>query len=782
MKNLDIKDWSIVQNAPDFKNNRFYESIMSTANSHMGIRGNLEEFFSGDSLQGTYIAGVYYPDKTRVGWWKNGYPKVYAKIPNAPCFIRIDIHVDGVRLDMASLKIIDFKRILDMKNGVLKKSVIVEYAPLKRVLIDSCRFLSMDDKEIACIKCSITPLDSDCTISAYMRLDGNVFNEDSNYGKCFWEEIKKRSRKNQGSLTMRTKKSGFSVSMSMACRAFKDGIELERDAFSSSETEKGVASSFSERCQKGVAVEIQKYVSVLTSRDHGEESLLELSDSKSGSAASAGYQSLFENHCSLWKSLWGKCDVKILGNTRLQGGVRFCIFNLLQTYTGHDPRLNIGPKGFTGEKYGGGTYWDTEGFCLAFYLLTFGRPIAQNLLEYRHSHIQKARENSIGLGLEGALYPMVTMTGEECHNEWEITFEEIHRNAAIVHAIYLYSQYTGDMDYVFTRGIDTIVEVCRFWASRVNWSSAKSKYVILGVTGPNEYENNVNNNFYTNYMASWNMGYAAEILDALKKSNEALYDSKCADLCISDSEVERWRNISSHIFIPMLGEEIFEQNECFRDKDIRPCSVIPNDNRPLWMNWSWDRILRSCFVKQADVLQAFYMFPGKFSKDVVRKNFDYYEPLTVHESSLSPLVHSIAASMAGYNGKAMSFFKRSVFLDLDNINRDTEDGLHITSMAGAYTCMAFGFAGVRVTKGVLNLNPFIPDAIDGYEFSFMFEEMSICVEVLRKAEKQVLRLLLMSENPVHVHVHSKKILLFPGKQHIMELQPTESLDMLSENL
>ncbi len=782
MKNLDIKDWSIVQNSPDFKNNRFYESIMSTGNSHMGTRGNLEEFFSGDSLPGTYIAGVYYPDKTRVGWWKNGYPKVYSKIPNAPGFILIDIFIDGVRLDMARLKIIDFKRVLDMKRGVLKKSVVIEYAPLKRVLIESCRFLSMDDKELACIKYSITPLDFDCTISAHMPLDGNVFNNDSNYGEYFWDEIEKHSRKNQGSLTVRTIKSGFSVSMSMECRAFKDGMEIEHDVFSSNETEKGVVSYFSERCQKGRSVEIQKYVCVLTSRDHSEDSLLELSTSKSGAAASAGYESLLESHCSFLESLWEKCDVEVFGNTRLQGGVRFCIFNLLQTYTGHDPRLNIGPKGFTGEKYGGGTYWDTEGFCLAFYLLAFGRPVAQKLLEYRHSHIQKARENSISLGLEGALFPMVTMTGEECHNEWEITFEEIHRNAAIIHAIYLYSQYTGDMDYVFTRGIDTIVEVCRFWASRVNWSSAKSKYVILGVTGPNEYENNVNNNFYTNYMASWNMGYAAEILDALKKSNKALYDSKCADLCIGDSEVEHWRNISSEIFIPMLGEEIFEQNECFRDKDIRPCSVIPNDSRPLWMNWSWDRILRSCFVKQADVLQAFYMFPGKFSKDIVRKNFDYYEPLTVHESSLSSLVHSITASMSGYGDKALSFFKRSVFLDLNNINHDTESGLHITSMSGAYTCIAFGFAGIRVIEGTLNLNPFIPEGIDGYGFSFMFKGMSICIKALRKPEKQILKLLLKSEKPMHVHVHSKKILLFPGKYHIMELLPADSPDMLSENL
>ena len=782
MKNIEIKDWSIEQTSPDLKNNRFYESIMSTGNSHMGMRGNLEEFFSGDSLQGTYIAGVYYPDRTKVGWWKNGYPKSYAKIPNAPSFLGIDLHIDGTRIDFAKLKTTDFKRVLDMKRGVLTRYAVAEYAPLKRVSIESRRFLSMDDKEIACISFRITPLDCDCTVSAHMSLDGDVSNEDSNYSESFWEEIQKYAFKNHGNLTVKTKKSGFSVSMSMQCKAYRESSIVEDELFSSTETKKGVSSNFNSFCSKGDTVEIQKYVSVLTSRDHSECSLSDLSDSKAKLAAYIGYDKLFENHCEFWESLWKKCDVKIYGDTTLQGGARFCIFNLLQTYTGHDYRLNIGPKGFTGEKYGGGTYWDTESFCLPFYLLAFGESLSKSILEYRHAHLQKAIENSKNLGLEGALYPMVTMTGDECHNEWEITFEEIHRNAAMAHAIYLHSQYTGDMDYVFTRGIDVIVEVSRFWASRVNWSSSKSKYVILGVTGPNEYENNVNNNFYTNYMASWNMGYAAQVLGDLKKSDTALYSSKCASLGISDFEIENWRSISSNIFIPMLGEEIFEQNECFRDKDIRPSSVIPVESLPLWMNWSWDRILRSCFVKQADVLQTFYMFPSKFSKDIVKKNFDFYEPLTVHESSLSALVHAIAASIAGYEGKALSFFSQSVFLDLYNVNRDTKDGLHITSMSGAYTCIALGFAGIRTVGGILNVSPFIPDGIDGYSFSFNFNGRSISIEAVRKSGKRLLKLVLNFGDPLQVLVHSEIILLNPAKEHIVEIKPIPSFETPCENL
>ena len=224
--------------------------------------------------------------------------------------------------------------------------------------------------------------------------------------------------------------------------------------------------------------------------DHRDAEVSRLALEMLQERASFRYSDLFQDHSEAWHQTWRDSDIVIEGDSAAQQGIRFNIFHLHQTYTGEDPRLNIGPKGFTGEKYGGSTYWDTEAYCLPFYLSTSDPQIPRNLLLYRYHHLEKAKENAEKLGLKGALYPMVTMTGEECHNEWEITFEEIHRNGAIAYAIFNYVRYTGDEQYLEDYGLEVLVEICRFWASRVTFQPRKGVYMILGVT--NEYENNVN--------------------------------------------------------------------------------------------------------------------------------------------------------------------------------------------------------------------------------------------------------------------------------------------------
>ncbi len=258
-----------------------------------------------------------------------------------------------------------------------------------------------------------------------------------------------------------------------------------------------------------------KYVSVLTSLNHDPERMVEDGEKILGEAVKDGFDTLFREHIAVWENNWAHSDIIIEGDIAAQQGIRFNIFQLNQTYTGRDERLNIGPKGFTGEKYGGSTYWDTEAYLIPFYLSTAPERVSRNLLIYRYKHLQKAIENAEKLGFNNgaALYPMVTMNGEECHNEWEITFEEIHRNGAIAYAIYNYIRYTGDTGYLADYGLEVLIGISRFWRQRVNWSDVRGKYVMLGVTGPNEYENNVNNNWYTNKMASWTLSYTLEALE-----------------------------------------------------------------------------------------------------------------------------------------------------------------------------------------------------------------------------------------------------------------------------
>ena len=385
--------------------------------------------------------------------------------------------------------------------------------------------------------------------------------------------------------------------------------------------------------------------------------------------------------------------------------------------------LNIGPKGFTGEKYGGSTYWDTEAYCFPFYMATKNESVAENLLNYRHKHLQKAIENAAKLGFTdgAALYPMVTMNGEECHNEWEITFEEIHRNAAIAYAIYAYERYTGKTAYVETKGIDVLVGIARFWAQRVNFSKDKNKYVILGITGPNEYENNVNNNWYTNYAAKWCMEYAGNKLEQIAKEKPKIHQAIYDRLGLSQSEVLDWKEKTCRIYLPHDAKhDVFLQQDGFLDKDLKETSLIPPDERPINQYWSWDRILRSPYIKQADVLQGFYFFEDHFSFEELKRNFDFYEPFTVHESSLSPSIHAVLAAALGRVEQSYEFYLRTSRLDLDDYNAEVDEGLHITSMAGTWLSVVEGFGGMRIKNDAVYFSPQLPKAWTSFSFKINF--------------------------------------------------------------
>jgi maltose phosphorylase len=425
-----------------------------------------------------------------------------------------------------------------------------------------------------------------------------------------------------------------------------------------------------------------------------------------------------------WASKWEMNDIVIEGDVAAQQGIRFNIFQMNQTYTGEDSRLNIGPKGFTGEKYGGSTYWDTEAYCIPFYLATADQQVARNLLIYRWKQLGKAIGNAQKLGFKdgAALYPMVTMNGEECHNEWEITFEEIHRNGAIAYAIYDYVNYTGDKKYLAEFGFEVLLGIARFWSQRVNWSEDKKQYVMLGVTGPNEYENNVNNNWYTNYFAVWCLKYVMEVTEYIKTSNPSRFSELTSSTQLNEmDEFAKFSHIIENMYLPESKEMgIYLQQDGFLDKELIKVQDLDASQRPINQKWSWDRILRSCFIKQADVLQGMYFFEDDFDIESLKRNYDFYEPMTVHESSLSPCVHSIIAAKLGDKARSYEFYNRAARLDLDDYNNDTEDGCHITSMAGTWMSLVKGFGGMRVREGKFYFAPFVPDNWTSFSFKVRF--------------------------------------------------------------
>jgi maltose phosphorylase len=750
-------EWSVIEEGFDPERHEACESLFAIGNGHMGQRANFEERYSGPSLQGSYIAGIYYPDKTRVGWWKNGYPEYFAKVLNAPSWIGVDVTVNGAELDLFTCPVESFRRVLDMKQGLLSRSFVADVGGGK-IKVEVQRFVSMARPEVGVVRYRVTALSS-VALKFAASLDGNVVNRDSNYDERFWNVLDAETGPGDGFLLAQTRKLDFRVGLAMRLVLDAGTAPIKAGCVG---REGYVASEYAVSLAEGETATLTKYVAVVTSEDHDKSELKAVARDVAVSAETVGFDMLFAEHAAKWAAIWGHSDIVIEGDVAAQQGIRFNIFHLNQTYTGEDERLNIGPKGFTGEKYGGSTYWDTEAFCIPFYVSTEPAKVTRNLLIYRYKHLAKAIENAEKLGFKNgaALFPMVTMNGEECHNEWEITFEEIHRNGAIAFAIHNYIRHTGDTAYLADYGLEVLIGIARFWAQRATFSPDKGKYVILGVTGPNEYENNVNNNWYTNKIACWCLDYARKALAAVEKiAPRRLAEIVARTHFDKIGETTQWTAISTGMYFPYDPvRRVFLQQDGYLDKEPITTEDIDPAERPINQHWSWDRILRSPFIKQADTLQGMYLFEEQYDRETLLRHFDFYEARTVHESSLSPCIHSVLAARLGMMDKAYALYLRTSRLDLDDYNHEVDEGLHITSMGGSWLAIIEGFGGKRVADGKLALNPQIPSGWKRYAFRLLWKDQPVEVSVTRDG----VQILSRGAAPVTIAVWGQDHTLSPG--------------------
>lgn len=746
---FEVNPWTVTTHELNPQDKRLQESMTSLGNEYMGMRGMFEEVYSGDTHQGIYIGGVWFPDKTRVGWWKNGYPHYFGKAINALNFVKADFYIDDQQVDLAKNDVQDFELSLDMQKGVLNRTFTVF-----GVKVTVTRLISVAQKELAVLHYTFASADGQAhQVRFDASIDTDVVNEDSNYDEKFWQVLSAGHDGDASFIATQTVENPFGVPQFtvVARQSFVGG-----DNQTASQTATEVTDHFELTVPAAGEVTFEKRVVVTTSRDYADlDAVVAAGAEITQAIAGQSYDDLYTAHTQEWANRWEKADVQIEGDDAAQQGIRFNLFQLFSTYYGNDPRLNIGPKGFTGEKYGGATYWDTEAFAIPVYLGVAEPEVTRSLLQYRFDQLDGAFHNAKEQGLAGALYPMVTFDGIESHNEWEITFEEIHRNSTIAYAIYNYTNITGDRSWLTGDGAQVLYNIARFWADRVHYSERRGQYMIHGVTGPNEYENNVNNNFYTNWMAKWVLQYALDNYDDIA-------DDQKARLNVSADELEKWQDIVAKMYLPeaditLKGKDyhIFEQHDTFLDKDLTPIADMPQDIRPINQNWSWDRILRSPYIKQSDTLHAMFYFPDAFTEDEKRQNFEFYEPLTVHESSLSPSVHAILAADLEMSDKAVEMYERAARLDLDNYNNDTEDGLHITAMTGSWLAIVQGFAGMRVRDGQLHLKPFLPKKWDKYSFRLVFRGHVLEVSV----DQTGANVQLISGDPLTINLSGEEVTL-----------------------
>ena len=734
-KYLKTDEWNIIEDSFHADYLRMSESIFSLGNGRFGQRGNFEEPYSSDCYRGSFVAGIPFLDNTRVGWWKNGYPHFHTRIPNAADWSHIGLRLIDEELDLAIWDVNSFRRCLNMKEGISYRDVEVTSPRGNRLSLHVEHITNMAHPNLCLIKYSVTSLSYSGKVSLVPLLDGNIADGTEYANEKIWNILRSGAAGDCSYLWTQTRREDAQICYAMTYQFYKNNKEPIANPIRI-EKEKQVGFSVGTDVKPGDTVTIIKYISIVSSLHYERQDLIEEAVSQVREAKTIGWNALLQDHRQAWLDIRDEADVIIEGDPEAQQGIRYNIFQLYQTYRGDDPRLNIGPKGFTGEKYGGNTYWNTELCCVPFFLLSTPREIVKNLLIYRYNQLPKAIENAKKLGFSNgaALFPQVTNNGEECHSEWEITFEEIHRNNIIVYAIGQHATMTGSLEYVAKYGLEVMIAVSRFWSQRVSFSRPKQKYVILGVTGPNEYENNVDNNWYTNYSCTQCLKITLGYLEIIAKENPDEYARVRRITSFNQAEeTERWKDIIARMYLPEDTEQgIFIQNDGYMDKELQSTGAIPEEERPINQHWSWDRILRSCYIKQSDVLLGLYLYYFDFDTDTTRRNFDFYEPMTVHESSLSPHIHSILAARIGEVEKAYELFMHTTRLDLDDYNNETDQGLHITSMPGSWLAIVRGFAGLQIHGGILSFSPVLPKKWSGYTFKVNYSGNTLHIRVAGK--------------------------------------------------
>lgn len=721
-----VDPWKVIEEGFDPSHGRVAESVFSVANEFMGVRGYFEEGYSGDSLLGSYINAVF-ADYVAVPYYYKGLVSRECFIVNCVDWLYTRITLDGERLDLAKCVFHSFKRVLDMAAGTLSREFIWETSGGKLLKLSFLRFTSMEIPNLGCQRITFEPVNFSGIVEVQSCLDFSTIHESTN--KNYWNCLRKEKVGDIIINHAETPNSGQQVFSS-----FK--LKLPRPLGTKPvEDEKLIGVEFSLPLVKGEPVSIEKMVVNHAERKSGINpgEVWEQGLSLAEKYLNLSFNEALEGNSKQWADIWDTLDIVIEGDPDNQQGVRFCIFNLLQTYHGGDSTLNIGGKGLTGEVYGGRTWWGTETYILPFYM--FSNPkAARNLIEYRYRHLPQALERAKQVDCAGACYPLSTLDGTESCTWWEHSMLQIHVSAAIPYAIWHYVNVCQDKDFIYTHGIEMLLQSSRYFASRGQWSQLTGEFGFYGVMGPDEFHMMVNNNCYTNLMAKKIFEYTLQVVEEMKEKALPELNAVFAKVGLDQSELDDWREKAAKMRIPLDKETgIFEQHDGFFNLPHIDVKAIPHTQFPIYLHWAYDRIFRYDMINQPDVLLFLLFFSQEYSLETKRVNYEYYEPRCIHESSLSPSIHSIIAAETGKHKEAFEYAQFASRLDLDNFNRNTREGLHMASLAATWLNIVYGFGGMRSDGEKLVFNPSIPGKWTSFSFNIIYRGTRLNIKVSRES-------------------------------------------------
>lgn len=725
-KYLQVDPWKVVEEGFDPGRNRVSESIFSLGNEYMGVRGYPEEGYGGDTLLGSYFNGLF--EESPVTAHYKGIIKSLRFMVNAVDWLHTRITLDGETLDLAESRFSDFRRELDFRTGIYTREFVWHTASGKNVQLTFERLVSMKVSHLGAQRITFTPLNFSGTVQVRTGLDLAVLHEDQQ--RYYWKKLKQGEAAATGGTgiagilgeTANTRNrlfSGFRVDA-------KDAVNnqlVQEEGYIGRELTLDLAQGKSSVLDKLVVNVAEKDLTVRN--DDLWQRGIELAERHT----QLGYDAIAADQQAYWAQVWAESDIAIEGDPENQQGIRFCIFQLYQTYHGDNPGFNIGAKGLTGEAYRGLAFWDTESYCLPFYI--FNNPkAARSLLEFRYQSLPQALKRAKELDCEGAFYPIATIDGTESCDLWQHSNLQLHVGTAVAYGLRHYVNITGDKDFLYEKGAEMLIQISRFYATRGQWGQQSGKYGYFGVMGPDEFQLMVNNNCYLNLMAKKLFEYTLEVLEAMRGEAAAAYGELATRIGLTDEEQKDWQNKAQHMKIPKDERTgIFEEHDGFFDLPHLDIHAIPVTEFPLYSHWSYDRLYRYDMIKQPDVLMFMFLYSSEYSLEEKRANYDYYEPRCIHESSLSPSIHSILAAEIGRSEEAYRFFEFATRLDLDNYNRNTREGLHTTSIAAAWMNIVYGFGGMRSDGERLVLNPSIPERWRSYRFMVTYQGTKLLVEV-----------------------------------------------------
>lgn len=744
--NGDDPGWLITEDGFTAALANVYETLFTTGNGYLGTRGSLTEAYEG-ARPGTFLRGVF-----------DHHDSAVPDLVKAPDWLALCVEADGIRLDVTSASVARHRRTLDLRDGTVSRDTVFEDRQGRRTRLETVHFASGADEHLCCLRARITPENHTAPVTVRSGIDGAGYNldrrplysepppDDPQMKWHKWakskhlEEIAREQFPDAIYLETRTIDTGITIGYAAQTRVSPVAETVVEQRY------KCIEQVSRAQVPAGHAVTVEKLVAVYTSRDVAAASVRAACRDEVRRHAAAGFVTCRERNEAAWQAKWAESDVTIAGDPDVTRALRFNIYHLLIAATESDPRVSIGANALSGERYRGHAFWDSEVFMLPFFIYTQPQT-ARALLLYRYHTLDGARQNARDGGFRGARYAWESAdTGVETTPKWTVDGvhriwmgeEEIHVTAAVAYGLLGYVTATGDQAFLTDYGAEILFETSRFWADRLE-AAPDGRYALSRVVGPDEFHEHVDNSAYTNYLVRWHLQQAAQVYGSLASSHPRELASLSGRIGLGPEEVQEWLKRAEQIHLPAWNDDhVIEQFDGYFALETLPVAHDGNDMPMYPPGYHHYNLAGINLIKQADVVMLTYLLPDEFPAEVTRANYDFYEPLTLHKSSLSTAIHSIMGIEVGDPGRAVQYLRRAAFVDLLDNQGNTQEGIHIASAGGTWQTVVCGFGGFRVRNGQMTFKPWLPPDWTAVRFRLKWRGRTVSVSVGHTAATFVL--------------------------------------------